>query len=302
MRRFMLIVAALLFASPVLAVDVNAVKVGDDVAITYAGGTGVRAFALDVNVDNGATITGISGFYSGEGAGYGIFPGNFRDYIVPTAPNWVDVNYTPVAPVGDPGAAGAIPGAAITIELGSLYDGAPNQPPPGGNLCVLTIDAPNGDCNVCVSVNPERGNVVLEDANEAATNLPICRHISFQPEYCFPDTPEYANQYADYLLYRQYNQNPDKVDCWCEAYQCEGDADGLTQGLPKYRIYTGDFNIVVANWKKKITDPTIDPCADFDHKGQGLPKYRVYTDDFNILVGNWKAKDSDFAGNCPRPD
>jgi len=101
MRRFMLIVAALVFASPVMAVTIDAVKVGSDVAITYTGGTGVRAFALDVTVDNDATITGVSGFYSGEGAGYGIFPGNFRDIIVPTAPNWAEPNYTPVAPAGD---------------------------------------------------------------------------------------------------------------------------------------------------------------------------------------------------------
>jgi len=298
MRRFMLIVAALVFASPALAVTIDANKVSDGVAITYTGGTGVRAFALDVTVDNGATITGISGFYSGEGAGYGIFPGNFRDFIAPATPNWVDVNYTPVAPEGDPGAAGALGESAITIELGSLYDGAPNQPPPDGNLCVLTIDAPNGDCNVCISLNPERGNVVLEDASEAAVNLPPdgCRHILFD---CFPSS------------YTTYNDwvTMGKPGCWCappngSGYQCDGDADGVDSGMPfKYRVYGGDVTMLINNWKKKITDPTLDPCADFDHKDSGMPfKYRVYGSDVTTLITNWKAKDTALPGDCPRPE
>jgi hypothetical protein len=100
-----------------------------------------------------------------------------------------------------------------------------------------------------------------------------------------------------------------KPNCWCGIYgtgpypyQCDGDADNAVQGIPKYRVYTDDFNILVANWKKIVTDPNLNPCADFDHKPQGLPKYRVYTNDFNILVGNWKKTDAQLPGNCPRPD
>jgi len=293
MRRFMLIVAALVFASPVMAVvDINAVKVSDGVAITYDNGSdAVRAYALDITVDNGATITGISGFYSGEGAGYGIFPGNFRDIIVPTAPNWAEPNYTPVAPAGDPGAAGALGGSAITIELGSLYDGAPNQPPADGNLCVLTIDAPNGDCNVCISANPERGNVVLEDANEAATNLPKCVKITFAPADCYPSS--FGQQYTDWVTLG-------KPDCWCSPYQCDGDADGTTAGLLKRRVWDNDYDIMAANWGKKITDPTLNPCADFDHKGAGLLKRRVWDPDYDILAANWGKKDTAMPGDCPK--
>ncbi len=298
MRRFMLIVAALVFASPVLAVDVNAVKVGSDgVAITYTGGAGVRAFALDIDVNNGATITGISGFYSGEGAGYGIFPGNFRDIIVPTAPNWAEPNYTPVAPAGDPGAAGAIPGAAITIELGSLYDGDGNKPPADGTLCVLTIDAPNGSCDVCIAVNPERGNVVLDDANEAATNLPICRPIEFAEPECYPSG---LASYQDWL-------DLGKPDCWCGAaavdpeckYQCYGDAACDGQILD-WRIYSNDLVLLANNWKKKGTDPMLDPCADVAHDGQILD-WRVYSNDLVLLANNWKAKGSalDLLPACP---
>ena len=63
------------------------------------------------------------------------------------------------------------------------------------------------------------------------------------------------------------------------------------------------MNLIVANWKKKAGDPTLDPCADIDHKDSGgLNKYRVFTGDLNILVANWKKKDTQLPGNCPRPE
>jgi hypothetical protein len=89
-----------------------------------------------------------------------------------------------------------------------------------------------------------------------------------------------------------------RPNCWLEPFQCDGDADNAVQGLPKYRVYTNDYNIMVANWKKKIGDSNFNPCADFDRLPQGLPKYRVYTNDFNILVGNWKKTDDDLPANC----
>jgi hypothetical protein len=60
--------------------------------------------------------------------------------------------------------------------------------------------------------------------------------------------------------------------------------------------------LVVENWKRKINDPLLNPCADIDHKSQGLAKFRVYGNDLNIVVGNWKAKDSTLPGDCPRPE
>ena len=95
-----------------------------------------------------------------------------------------------------------------------------------------------------------------------------------------------------------------KPDCWCSAYQCDGDIDGATSGFPfNYRIYNNDLSILVDNWQKKIDDPTLDPCADIDHKSSGFPfNYRVYNNDLSILVDNWTKKDSDLAGDCPRPE
>jgi hypothetical protein len=102
-----------------------------------------------------------------------------------------------------------------------------------------------------------------------------------------------------------------KPNCWCGIYgkppwpyQCDGDADNLTEGtVTKYRVYAKDLSILVANWKKKIADPTLNPCADFDHKAEGVvTKYRVYTKDLAKIVENWKKKDAQLPGNCPRPE
>jgi len=116
--------------------------------------------------------------------------------------------------------------------------------------------------------------------------------ILFTNDECFPWT---YSTYNDWVTLG-------KPDCWCSAYQCDGDADGGTSGYQKYRIYGPDFTILVANWQKKIADPTLDPCADFDHKPSGYQKYRVYGPDFTILVNNWMKKDAALPGDCPRPE
>ena len=97
-----------------------------------------------------------------------------------------------------------------------------------------------------------------------------------------------------------------KPDCWCSGYkyQCDGDADGKDSGgLTKYRVFTGDLNLIVANWKKKTGDATLDPCADIDHKDSGgINKFRVFTGDLTRLVTNWRKKDTQLSGDCPRPE
>jgi hypothetical protein len=179
----MLIIAAIAIATPAFAaVTFNAVQdvTVKVVSITFAGPTdpNVRAFALDVSVDSGATIEAISDFFRGEGAGYGIFPGRFRDYINAASPNWVDINYSPVAPGGDPGAAGVLGSGAITIELGSLYV-APNYPGKSGTLCKLLVSTSATECNITIAANSTRGSVVNEDATAASTNLPFSKKLAF---------------------------------------------------------------------------------------------------------------------------
>jgi len=138
----------------------------------------------------------------------------------------------------------------------------------------------------------------LFDQTEASEDMSF---ILFQEPGCFPSS---YSTYFDWLALG-------KPNCWCGIYgnpqwpyQCDGDADGVDSGMPfKYRVYGGDVTMLINNWKKKITDPTLDPCADFDHKDSGMPfKYRVYGGDVTTLINNWKKKDTDLPGDCVRPE
>lgn len=120
-------------------------------------------------------------------------------------------------------------------------------------------------------------------------------------EDCFPSDPAYADQHADWEAFG-------RPDCWCgpplgSGYQCDGDADGKTEGLfTKWRVSLKDLDIIIANWKKKMGDNP-NPCADIDHKYQGaITKYRVSLNDLNIIISNWKKRDHELPGNCPRPE
>jgi hypothetical protein len=161
-----------------------------------------------------------------------------------------------------------------------------NAPGANGTLCVLDISEA---ATMCAELNTSRGGVVLEDANAATTNaLPVCQAIAGGDCYAGPSPANWATLGGPL--------------CWCGTetgpYQCYGDADGASEGLLKYQIYNNDYDILVAEWKKKITDPTLNPCADFDHVSEGLLKYQVYNNDYDILVANWKKKATDMTA-CP---
>lgn len=300
MRKMILALVVVLIATPAWAsVEIKLANEGGGVvAISYDASTEaelVRAFALDISVDTGA-ITDVTDYVTGDdNGGYGIFPANFSRFITVDGQtgevaDWGAAGYTPVADGNDTGAAGALGGSAITIEMGSLYD--TQAPGKTGLLCKVVTE---GAGQLSVTVNAVRGGIVLEDATQA-TMAPDPAVILLEvPDVCLASIP--AGQVADYEAYKAAGADP---SCWCEAYQCDGDADLKDSGVPfKYRVFTGDLNLLVSNWKAKIA--TANPCADFDHKDSGVPfRYRVFTADLNILVGNWKKKDAALPGNCPR--
>jgi hypothetical protein len=127
----------------------------------------VRAFALDVTVDQGQ-ILGVTNFFrgpsTGAAQGYGIFPASFRDYITVlsrTNANWNTNRYSPVAVSADnPG--DTLPGintGGVTLELGALWDPMVPAaiPPSRGTLCSLQISQ---TANVTVAANMSRGGIV----------------------------------------------------------------------------------------------------------------------------------------------
>lgn len=126
----------------------------------------VRAFALDISVDQGQ-ITGISGFFRGpcttNATGYGIFPASFRDHLMVGGTNveWGSSDYSPLADVAD-NPADTLPGlnsSGVTLEFGGLWN--PNVPgtlpASAGTLGVLQLSQP---ANVSVTANVVRGGIV----------------------------------------------------------------------------------------------------------------------------------------------
>jgi hypothetical protein len=130
-------------------------------------GETVRAFALDVSVDQGQII-GVSNFFTGlstaAAQGYGIFPASFRDHVTVssgTNATWNADGYSPLAaPADAPG--GTLPGlgsSGVTLEFGAIWDPtvAAAIPPANGTLCSLQLSQP---ANVFVTTNSIRGGIV----------------------------------------------------------------------------------------------------------------------------------------------
>jgi hypothetical protein len=193
MRRILLIAALLLLpvASAMAATTISAVKDGavfeiDGVAhqkiiISYSTDVDIRAFALQIDVDNGTNIgdNPPTDFLAGEsdaitGKGYGIFPSRFRDFIDPANPDWGDGNYMPLTAWNEPGAEDTGLGwPSMVVELGTLYSGDGNKPALSGTLFKFDVNSEGlADCNLVIAVDDLRGGVVDSDAEEVAATFP----------------------------------------------------------------------------------------------------------------------------------
>jgi hypothetical protein len=304
MRRFILPLVVVLFAGPAWAtVAITVVDDGGGVAAINYEVSGepnkVRAFALDITVDTGE-IVAISDYMIGEGPGFGIFPASFRNYInvdpaTGEVQSWDVSEYTPVADPNDLGALGGLGTNGLTIEMGSLYyppgDTSPNAPPDSGTLCKLTVSE---NCKMSVALNVWRAGIVLTNPTVTPTvDLSDATNVPLMPDIiCYPGS---AQKVKDWIAMG-------RPICWLAPFQCEGDADGVTETFFKYRVYGKDLELIVENWKRKIDDPLLNPCADIDHEPETFFKYRVYGKDLAIVVGNWKKRDKDLRGDCPRPE
>jgi hypothetical protein len=322
MRKFIMALAVMLIATPTWAtVAITCEDEGGGVVKIDYSVTGepnkVRAFALDITVDSGATIDEISDFIIGESTagnpGYGIFPASFRNYVTVDeetgVPDWSDPNYSPLADPCDPDALGGLGTDGITIEMGALYypadDSSPNAPPDSGTLCKVKV---SGECTMSIAENATRGGVVLTDPDAAPTVTLSSCEVGGAAE-CFPsDHPDYAEWVA-----------VGKPNCWCYPRQCHGDADGLKEGSAKkgyYYVHFNDLNVLLAGWNTlepdkgpgiaTVTGPNGEPgiCADFAHDQEGSAKkgyYRVHFNDLNILVSNWNVLEPDKGPGVP-PD
>jgi len=296
MRKIFFALVVVMLATPGWAtVTITATDLGAGViAIDYSSDETelVRAFALDITVDNGA-IDAINDFLVGDdNNGYGIFPGNFSRYIVVDpvtgeVVDWGPADYTPVADGNDPGALSGLGTNGITIEMGSLYD--TKAPPNQGRLCTITCSEP---CLLSITTNATRGNVVLEDASEATVDLTGATNVPVSAGPIVSYTGPHIDEWVAV----------GKPDCWCaniNPRQCHGDADGASQGPNKYWVSTNDADILIEAFNKPLESLTGNQiCADFDHLSEGENKHRVSTNDLAILIANWRLADAP-APDCP---
>ena len=246
MKKMFLILAMLIFASQAMAgvvtltinQDMNdtASRIGE---LRYSSPNDISGFGLKITADNGALITSVTADHEGDsstanGKGFGIFPESFATFLDAQSPDWGDGNYVPVAPNTAPGAAGTgLDTNTVILEMGALYEDY-NEPNLAGRLCVFTVSA---DCNVTVTADSTRGNVVLADTTEAGFT-------------------------GDTTLIKA-SWGWDYPDCWDYTTQCHADVDANstvdTDDWPAFRDGFGGVH--------PDSDYLANPCGDYNRDG-----------------------------------
>lgn len=195
MKKILFVLAVLLLAAPAMAsVTINAVQSDSepcDVYITYVNteGPNVRAFALDIWVDDG-NILAIEDYNVGEcigdaNCGYGIFMGTI---VIDTAGVVTD-DGTPVAELSDL-PSDTLPGLdsnGVTTEMGALYK-LGKFPGPKQTGTMYKVRVSKLPCNLCIRTNVSRAGIVLENGSSSedagppfTTNLPFCVALAGGP-------------------------------------------------------------------------------------------------------------------------
>ena len=316
----------LAFAMPAMAaVTITAVDEGGGmVRIDYSTDANVSAFALEVSVDNDATIEDVCDYHEGESVtgdkGYGIFLDKINGIKINPMGQISDVGI-PIANAGAPDACGTgLHKSKVILEMGALYEEG-NQPDLSGTLCRVQYKLCSywwisPTTTMTIASNATRGDVVLETASAATTNLPTTLVGLAASEACTCITQDHMT--PDYLsmaggpAYSDYNDwvAVGQPGCWCvdndpnaNPRQCWGDADKAAEGGSKlnYWVSVNDLSTMLAAWQKNYATiagqtyagafgPVPLICADFDHFAEGGAKlmYRVSVFDLNIMLANWQ--------------
>jgi hypothetical protein len=232
----------------------------------------VRAFGLDVQLDNDANVISATGL----SVDYWVYPGSIQiaadgtiTYIGSIGAEYSDLpgDTLPGPPDGN----------GVTLECASLYapvgPGSPNAPAKSGDLAEIIVSK---DCTLCVSANVSRAGatgVVMEDPDEVVTVVYACVDVNVPDEQqleCMKLTC------PDYPTWEAWG----KPDCWCYAKQCRGDADGCGTGpfqigIPELNGFRDCFN------RSDLSMPPECICYDFDHAKTG--PFRVAIPDLNLF-------------------
>lgn len=294
MKKLIVILAlvAVVGTPAMAAVTVSCAQVGttNQVTVSYSGASitdsnqAVRAFALDISVNSGLTITGVSC----TDANYSTYPGSIQiTGGSVTNSGSCDCNSSDYPGVTQPG----LGTSAVTIEMGSLYSGA-TKPAVSGVIATLTLSACSDGAVVSIAGNAARGGVVFENPDSAnGVTLTGATLACASPE-CLKNTIG-----AEYTKWEYY----DKPDCWCYKKNCSGDADGAKTFLKPVmisdlNIWKGAYNQSKTVVKALVVNGFPGICADFDRADTFLKP--VMISDLNI----WKDYYNDSDGTVPYCD
>jgi hypothetical protein len=283
MRKLCFMLASLLLTAPVFAgVTVSCEQVPDtnQILVKYVSDANLpRAFGLDITVDSGATIgTIVSGSTSSY---FWVYPGTID---INDITGDIDNPGTPVAPSDDPCALGGLGTSGMTIEMGSLYDPCDAQHPTGPstteNLLKFTVSS---DCNITIAGNSARGNVVLENTDEADATYTGCAFVGD----CFPSSdPKYGQWVTQH-----------KPKSWCCDAQWLGDAtgDGKCNVLDLYAVKRA-YGTTFATGPWGTGNGAYNCAADFNHTGNvNVLDLYVVKNHYGTTVGDACAD----IGDCP---
>ena len=83
------------------------------------------------------------------------------------------------------------------------------------------------------------------------------------------------------------------VDCWCDEYNCAGDADGATFGAARKWVTIPDLDLLSAGWLiRESLLPPASICADSDRATFGAAKKWITIPDLDILSDNWLVRET----------
>jgi hypothetical protein len=270
MRKVSLILAVLLFAVPawarvdIICVQTDSNEVTVSYVIDYPNPPGeepnkIRAFALDITLDNDANITDVNDNVNDY---YTIFPGS----VVISDNEITDEGEAVADPCDYPeDTQPGLDSNGVTIEMGGLWsppnDDHPNAPPVADILLKFYVDK---SCYVTITENDIRGGVVLTDpALDPDVNSPGEGNVP--PVYVEVLEDCLIGGYADegvpgseYARWEAFG----KPDCWCYCRQCRGDIDGSKIG-PFY-VQSLDLALFRAAFNER-TLPEGGECADLNH-------------------------------------
>jgi len=223
MRNIALAIVVLAVTIPAMGdVTITIDNDGNKVTVGYDCNDGevVRAFALKIDVNNGAFVVGSAASAVDPCvADYYIYPGSISFTVV--GPNTVIDQYG--TPVAEQDANGGI------LEMASLYsenDPDPNRwdpPASSGDLAVFYLDCNGVGGTITLSEDSKRGGVVLEDPNEAFTlNLPDPLGICVD---CLVVGQVVGGVYITQPMYDLW-VGYGRPDCWCYPCHFRGDING----------------------------------------------------------------------------